>query len=172
VGAKTQVMDAEAAAPAANFETFFQDEYPRLLQAMVLLTASPAEAEDLAQEALTRAYERWEKVRGLESPIGYVYRTALNLNRKRLRRLAVRARIQLETRYESDPAAVVEARNEVLRVLATLPSAQREAVVLIDWLGMDADEAGRLLGIEAASVRGRLHRARAGLRQLLGESDE
>jgi RNA polymerase sigma-70 factor (ECF subfamily) len=170
--AKTEAMDADALAPAANFETFFRDEYPRLVRAMVLLTASPAEAEDLAQEALTRAYERWEKVRGLESPLGYVYRTALNLNRKRLRRLAVRARIRLEAHHGGDPATAVEARNEVLRLLAALPSAQREAVVLVEWLGLDADEAGQLIGIAAASVRGRLHRARAVLQKLAGEDDE
>lgn len=45
------------------------------------------------------------------------------------------------------------------------PGPQREALVLIEWLGYSAEEAGPLLGIQAASVRGRLHRAREGLRQ-------
>jgi DNA-directed RNA polymerase specialized sigma24 family protein len=44
-------------------------------------------------------------------------------------------------------------------------------VVLVDWAGMTAEEAARVLGIQPVSVRGRLHRARAALRQRLGDAD-
>jgi len=53
---------------------------------MYLLTGDRREAEDLAQEALVRAFERWSRVRSMANPPGYVYRTAINLNRNRLRR--------------------------------------------------------------------------------------
>ena len=74
------------------FGIFFDGEYPQLCRALVLLVGDAFEAEELAQEAMTRVLERWDRVREMDSPTGYVYRTALNLQRKRIRRLAVRAR--------------------------------------------------------------------------------
>ncbi|HEV8420016.1 MAG TPA: sigma factor, partial [Actinomycetota bacterium] len=77
---------AEAAtevAPGLSFEQFFASGYARLLRAMYLLTGSIAEADDIAQESMARVYERWERVRRMQSPQGYVFRTALNLNRRR-----------------------------------------------------------------------------------------
>ena len=155
-----------------GFEEFFQVEYPRTVKAVYLLTGSRAEAEDLAQEALARAYERWDRVRVMESPGGYVYRTAVNLNRKRLRRLAAAARRVFDPPAENDPMSAVEARSETVRLLMTLPKSQREALILVDWLGMGSEEAGRLLRIRPASVRSRVHRARAVLRERFGGSDE
>ncbi|MGH2637435.1 MAG: RNA polymerase sigma factor, partial [Actinomycetota bacterium] len=52
------------------------------------------------------------------------------------------------------------------------PRTQREVLVLVEWLGYTAEEAGGVLGIEPASVRGRLHRARKSLRARYGGSDE
>jgi DNA-directed RNA polymerase specialized sigma24 family protein len=43
-----------------------------------------AEAEDVAQEAMVRGYERWDRVQRADSPAAYVFRTTLNLNRKRI----------------------------------------------------------------------------------------
>ena len=73
---------------------------------------------------------------------------------------------------ENDPASEVETRSELRRVLASLPSSQREALVLVEWLGLDAEEAGSVLGIEAASVRGRIHRARRTINEHLGGEDD
>lgn len=161
----------ESQVETRSFERFFEDEYARLARALFLVTGDPGESEELAQEALVRVYERWDRVGGLESPTGYLYRTALNLHRSRLRRLAAAARRLVAPAPPSpDPAAVAEARDELGRALDALPRAQREAVVLVDWLGMDAAEAGRVLGIEAVSVRVRLSRARAALREALGGS--
>jgi RNA polymerase sigma-70 factor, ECF subfamily len=72
---------------ASVFEEFFLSQHERLFQALYLLTGDRSEADDLAQEALLRAYERWDRVGAMESPAGYVYRTALNLHRSQLRRL-------------------------------------------------------------------------------------
>jgi RNA polymerase sigma factor (sigma-70 family) len=156
-----------------RFEDFFRSTYPRLAQAGLLLTGDRAEAEDLAQEAMARAFERWDRVREMDEPEGYVYRTAMNMHRKRLRKAAVLDRLRLWERPRGmDPADEVEPRHEVLRILASLSREQREALVLTEWLGFTAEEAGRLLGIDAASVRGRSHRARQSIRQRHGGGDE
>jgi DNA-directed RNA polymerase specialized sigma24 family protein len=58
------------------------------------------------------------------------------------------------------------------RALAALPDGQREAVVLVEWVGLSAEEAGRVLGIEPVSVRVRLSRARATLRTAMEDRDD
>jgi RNA polymerase sigma factor (sigma-70 family) len=157
-----------------EFEPFFEREYPRLARALYLVAGDRVEAEDLAQEAMVRVYERWEHVRSTDSPAGYLYRTALNLHRSRLRRLAVRARRAVGLRPDPpvDPALEAEVRDEVDRALAALPDGQREAMVLVEWVGLSAEEAGRVLGIEPVSVRVRLSRARATLRTAMEDRDD
>lgn len=170
--AVTEHPGAEARNPEGDFAAFFAAENVRLARALYLLTGDSGEAEELAQDALVRVYERWERVREMGSPTGYLYRTALNLQRSRLRRLAARARRFSRVQAQADPAKAIEDRDEVARALASLPHGQREALILVEWLGMGAEEAGRVLRIEPVSVRVRLSRARAALRERFGGQDD
>jgi RNA polymerase sigma factor (sigma-70 family) len=155
-----------------DFEEFFRREYPRFVRSLYLLTGHLDEAEDLAQEALARTFGMWSTVQGMESPAGYAYRIALNLNRNRIRHLRVRARRLLMDARTVASTAPGNLQGEISAAVARLPRSQREAFVLVDWLGMDTEEAGRVLGIKAVSVRSRVHRARASLREQLGGPHE
>lgn len=115
-------LPIEVQTKVLDFESFFRAEYRSLSQALLLLVGDAFEAEEIAQETMTRVLERWDRVGTMDSPAGYAYRTALNLQRKR---------------------------------------------ILVDWLGMDAQEAADVLGIKPANVRVRLHRARSSLRDAL-----
>jgi RNA polymerase sigma-70 factor (ECF subfamily) len=163
-------LPIEAQPTAGEFESFFRAEYRSLCQALVLLVGDAFEAEEIAQETMTRVLERWDRVGEMESPTGYAYRTALNLQRKRIRRLAVRARRRFAPVPVADIGAGASDRHDVHRALQALPDGLRAALILVDWLDMDTDEAGRVLGIKPASVRVRLHRARSALRDALGET--
>jgi DNA-directed RNA polymerase specialized sigma24 family protein len=134
----TELRAFDARPTELDFEGFFSVEYPQLARAYYLLTGEAAEAEDLAQEAMARTFERWDRVGAMDSPAGYVYRIAFNLNQKRLRRLAVRARKLIGALQSPDPTEAVDTRNEVLLALQSVPAAQREALVLVGWFGMDA----------------------------------
>lgn len=168
--ATTGMMD-ERASERARFEGFFEAEYTRLARALYLMTDDVAESEDLAQEAMVRVYERWARVSAMESPTGFLYRTALNLHRSRMRRLAVRARRTWGGPAAVDPAVAAEVKGELGQALASLPDGQREALVLVEWLGMSDEDAGRVLGIKPVSVRVRVSRAKAALRGRDGEDD-
>jgi DNA-directed RNA polymerase specialized sigma24 family protein len=85
----------EVVAPT-DFEDFYRTEFPSLVRAMFLLVMDVDEAQELAQEAIVRVYERWDRVSAMTSPGGYLYRVARNLNRRRIRSLAVRARRRRE----------------------------------------------------------------------------
>jgi RNA polymerase sigma-70 factor (ECF subfamily) len=163
---------AEVIVEPEDFATFFRTQYVPLVRAFCLLTADRAEAEELAQEALARAYERWDRVGTMDSPSGYVYRIGVNLNRHRLRHLAVRARRALEMRRDSDVGDTPELRVELAEAIASLPRGQREAFMLVEWLGWTAEESAPILGLAPASVRSRVHRARAALRDRLEPEED
>lgn len=168
----TRVEPVEDAEEPVDFEGFFHREFPRLVKSLYLTTSNLLEAEELAQEAMARVFERWDRVKAMDAPGGYLYRTALNLNRKRIRRLAVRARRILRPPEAPDAMAASETKSDLVRALAGLPDGQKEALVLVDWLELTSEEAGRILGIRPASVRSRVHRARESLQERLGVRDE
>jgi RNA polymerase sigma-70 factor (ECF subfamily) len=168
MGTLALVMEASE----TDFDEFFRREYARLLSTMFLACGDRAEAEDLAQAAMVRALERWETVSSAASPAAYVYRIAFNANRSRMRRIAAALRRRSHQTEYRDPAEVAVQRADTLRALRSLSTADREAVLLVEWLQMSSEEAAAVLGIAASAVRGRLHRARAALRTLLGDDDD
>jgi RNA polymerase sigma factor (sigma-70 family) len=153
-----------------EFETFFRAEALSLGRALYLITGDRGEAEDLVQEAMARTYERWDRVRHMDSPAGYVYRAALNLHRRRWLRSRL---VPFPFPPPSpDPAEEAGLRSDVHRALQSLSRQQREAVVLVEWLGFDSETAASILQIRPSSVRTRLHRAKTTLRTQLGGIDE
>lgn len=153
---------------ASSFHRFVEDESASLYGALRLLTRDRNEAEDLMQEALLKVWERWEHVHALEDPTGYLYRTAMNLHRKRLRRAAVVVRHAIMPRPPRDELDEVESRDLVLRTLATLTPRQRMSLVLTDLLDYSSEDAGRSMGVKAATVRVLASQGRAALRDSMG----
>jgi RNA polymerase sigma factor (sigma-70 family) len=155
----------------SEFEVFFRRTYSELVRSLYLLTADLREAEELAQATMAQVYERWDRVSTMRSPVGYLYRTAINLNRKRLRHLAVRARRALLLGHRGHLAPEGEMRTELDEALNSLPARQRETFLLVEWIGLTVSEAAQQLGIQPSSVRSHVHRARAKLREHLGPED-
>jgi RNA polymerase sigma factor (sigma-70 family) len=170
--AEARPIEPSMRPPPASFEDFFAECYEPLLRALYLVTGDSHEAEELAQEACFRVYERWEQLQGTDNPAGYAYRAALNLRRSRLRRLATAARRTFR-REEPDPFQGVELRDSLRRALASVPLTQREALVLLDWVGLSDRDAAEILRISPEAVRMRASRARQTLREQIerGEDD-
>ncbi len=149
----------------SDFESFFGAEYVRLVRALVLVTGvRQVEAEDLAQEAMARVFERWDRVAAMETPSGYAFQVARNLHRRRLRSL-LRAPRVVAADHGEDPAAIAGARRDVRSALLALSRRDREVLVLVGVLGLSNREAAETLGINDGALRVRLHRARAAFRE-------
>jgi RNA polymerase sigma factor (sigma-70 family) len=161
-------VDSEILDLASSFELFVDAETVRFHSALRLLARDRAETEDLMQDAFLKVWERWEHVRSLDDPSGYLYRTAMNLHRKRLRRAAVAIRHAIGPRPPHDQLDEVESRDTVLRALATLSPRQRMSLVLMDLLDYSSEEAGRLMGVKATTVRVLVSQGRAALRDSMG----
>ena len=94
--------DPQTAPPASGsaFDDFFAEYRTGLFGALWLVTRDRHEAEELTQDAFVKVWERWDRVRELDDPVGYLYRTGMNLSRNRRRRagLAVRRAVRMAPR--------------------------------------------------------------------------
>jgi RNA polymerase sigma factor (sigma-70 family) len=162
----------DACVQPPSFETFYETERDGLFGALVLITGSRAEAEELTQDAFLALWERWDRVAAMEEPTGYLYRTAMNGFRKRRRRAAVALRRAVGAAPEADAFAAADARQIVGRALAGLSRRQRAALVMTELLGFSSEEAGRALGIKPVTVRVLASQGRAAMKQIVGSSDE
>jgi RNA polymerase sigma factor (sigma-70 family) len=158
-------MPAEEAAvvtTAQSFEEFYGATFRHLFTALCLVAENRYEAEEVAQEAFVRVYERWDRVGALDDPTAYLFRVSTNVFRSRYRRasLGLRRAFVLAP-MPTDDLAAVEDRDAVVRLLRGLQPRQRAAVLLTEILDFSAEETGRMLGVRASSVRSLTTRARA-----------
>jgi len=152
---------AEAAA-RQDFDDFYTRSAPRLIRHGYALTGDLAEAQDIAQEAFARAWQRWPAVRDCDSPEAWVRRVATNLAASRWRRIRVaraaagQAAEQLAPEVSTDTVALVVG-------LRTLPERQRTVLVLHYMCDMTVDQIAVELGCPPGSVKSWLSRGRTAL---------
>jgi RNA polymerase sigma-70 factor (ECF subfamily) len=166
------VTDSGPAGTDLSFAEFFDGHHAQLFGTLCLMAGSYAEAEDLMQDAFLRLWERWDRVGSISDPTSYLYRTAFNLYRSRLRRITRAARRVLTPAPGPDAFEAVETRDRLARGLRRLSARQRAAIVLTDLMGYSSEEAGRQLGIKAVTVRVLSSQARASLRDSMEDVDE
>jgi RNA polymerase sigma-70 factor (ECF subfamily) len=128
-------------------------------------------ADDLVQETLHTAWERAPPEAALHSPRGWlatVLRNRLRMTRRGDARRAVReshgATDPVEVRTPSDELARLELLGLVMERLQALPELDRRIITLRFFDDLDAPAIGARLSLPPATVRSRLHRALARLR--------
>ncbi len=154
-----------AAGHGDRFEDRFDDLAAVAYRVVYRLLGDRQDAEDLAQEALTRAYQRWRRVRGHAEP--WVARVAANLALDAIRRGKRRPVVAdhgLAERAAPAGEPVVE-RVDLVRVLQALPRRQREVVVLRHLADLSEVDTARELGISVGSVKQHASRGLAALRE-------
>jgi len=153
-----------------DFRTFFEDEHRGLLKALHFVTGDRAEAADLMQESFLKLWERWDRIDTIQDPRAYLFRIALNGSKMRARR-AARAAGRLLPVTVRDPYDDVDVREDVRQMLRSLSPRQRAALVLLDLYGYGSEEAGRIMGVRASTVRALATQGRAALRATGGRDD-
>ncbi|MCA9514027.1 MAG: sigma-70 family RNA polymerase sigma factor [Myxococcales bacterium] len=144
------------------------------------LTGSPDQAEDLVQEALTKAFTAYERLREDTRHRAWVFTILRNTFLSKTRKSGREAPLddaELVPDLGADPVDDVVVRaedgfrhgfeDEVLEALQALPEAHRTAVVLCDVEGLSYDEIAVVLECPIGTVRSRIHHARRRLRQTL-----
>ena len=133
--------------------------------AWLVAGGSPADAEDLVQEALTRLYGRWRVV---DDPDAYARAIIARLNVSVWRKL----HREVATGWHTDrgvPDERIEnlgADGPVLRAVLALPSRPRTAIVLRFWCDYSDEQAAEVMGCTPTTVRSHVHRGLTRLREI------
>lgn len=162
---------------AVSFEDFVQARSGSLLRTALLLAGqNRAEAEDLLQLALERAYRHWGRVCATGEPERYVRRILANASADRWRRLARRPELALRPDDSGpgvpDQAATLAERDYLLRALAALPPRQRAVLVLRYYDDFSEAEVAEALGCTIGTVKSHAARALARLREAVNAAPE
>ena len=93
-----------AAEHAPTFELFFQEQYEGVYGSLCLITRNRHEAEEIAQDAFVRMWERWDRVDAIADPVAYVHSIAMNAFRRRSRRATMAIRRALRMMQPTMPS--------------------------------------------------------------------
>jgi len=167
------------AGDVAAFELLAGAHADRLFAVLLRLLGDRAEAADVAQEVMLRAWRGIGRFRGSSRFFTWLYRIAVNeANRALARRSRQPAAVpvddarQLPAPAGEQPDRLVEQaelRRALGDALASLPPAYRTAIVLRDIEGLPTRDAAEIAGIGQAAFKSRLHEARRKLRAALGD---
>jgi RNA polymerase sigma-70 factor (ECF subfamily) len=137
--------------------------------AVALRTVGDRElAADAVQEAFIAAFRRADRFRGESAVTTWLHRITVNCAIDRLRRQRPTSPLpEIDPADRHDRYAQAETALDVHAALATLPEAQRLALVLVDMEGLSVTEAATVLGVAPGTVKSRCSRGRAALAPLL-----
>lgn len=139
-------------------DTRFRELHDRrdaLYRAVALAVGDVWVAAEAIDEAMTRAYERWDRVASYDNPEGWVYRVAVNWSRSALRK---RRNEVLQDAVPEQESAERSPDFELRDALQRLPVRFRAVVVarfLLDW---STEETATALRIPEGTVKSRLKR--------------
>jgi RNA polymerase sigma-70 factor (ECF subfamily) len=153
----------------SEFEDWYAGHYRRLVATMYLVSGDRARAAEAVDEACARAFERWSRVRAMESPAGWTLVVARNALRtaQRSEKRRITAHRRAETSQSAPPP---DMHLEVWDAVRRLPRRQRE-VIALRYLGdLREREIADILSIAPGTVARALHDARQALAEALYES--
>lgn len=158
--------------PRRDFERSVRDELPTLYRVARRMVRSPEEAEDLVQQCLVKAFRAWDRFDGshLRSWLIRILRNECASRHRSLAAQSQEAELEetsaIEGPFWDEVTWRVDAEH-VMRELDRLPEEYRTTLQLCDVEQFSYEEAAQAMAIPIGTVRSRLFRARAILRQRL-----
>jgi RNA polymerase sigma-70 factor (ECF subfamily) len=164
---KVEADDSEAPF-SEQFSERIAENQRRVFQIAYSVPGNAADAEDVAQEAFLRAFQKSATLREAEKFRAWInriaFRLALNRQRGARRRLArdtawhtTEIRASIDGEKEAEQKMMLE---DLRGKIEGLPEKLRSALRLSLVAGMEAEDVGATLGIPAGTVRSRVHAAR------------
>lgn len=174
-------MERSRAGDVESFNALVETYQGQVYSFCLRMLASREEAEDAAQETFLSAYRHLAGFRG-GSFRAWLLRIAANACTDELRRRRRRPRVSLDAPSNDSSAALevpdqaespeqralrTELGRQIEAALMELPRDQRQAVILCDLHGLSYEEIGESTGSSLGTVKSRISRGRARLRELL-----
>lgn len=138
-----------------RFEDFYEGRRNHLARALAITLRSDDLGNEAADEAMTRAYQRWRTVRGYSNPMGWLYRVGLNWARTRLRKEKREVPVPVPERAVEDKGVF---EPELEAALAEITVDQRAVLVLRFYFDWDIDRVAHTLEIPVGTVKSRQKR--------------
>ncbi len=158
-----------AAARERDFAAFYDATWGRTVACAYAVAGDLGAAEEIAQEAYTRAWSRWSRLSTYDEPAAWVRTVASRLAVSRWRR-ARTALTHLARQRPPEPTRGPDGSSVLLvRALRELPEPQRRALVLHHLAGLPVAEVAAIEGCPEGTVKARLSRGRTALAARLGE---
>jgi RNA polymerase sigma-70 factor (ECF subfamily) len=156
-----------------RFTAMFREHYPRVL-AFVLRRTDPVRAHDVVADTFTAAWRHFDRLP--VEPLPWLFRVARGCLANELRTDRRQARIAEKIAGRGvepapDHALSVIADAGLRQAMTRLSPADREALLLVGWEGLDNETAASVLGCSAVTFKVRVHRARRRLARLLESAD-
>ncbi|WBB65862.1 SigE family RNA polymerase sigma factor [Micromonospora sp. WMMD812] len=150
-----------------GFEEFYRTTRHRVVTVLYALGGDLAEAQDAAQEAYVRAWQRWERISAYGDAEAWVRTVGHRLLINRWRK--IRNGLVAYRRHGTDPAVPPPSENTVALVAALrrLPAEQREAIVLHHLADLSVAEIAAQTSAPTGTVKARLARGRKSLATML-----
>jgi RNA polymerase sigma-70 factor (sigma-E family) len=159
-----------SSADAPTFEEYAGSAWPSLYRYAYLLAGNHADAEDIAQQTLLKAYRAWSRIKDSDSPTAYLRRmltnTYLSHRRPKQRRLELLTDAPPEP--SRAPAGGPEERLALWPHVKSLPPRQRAVIVLRYYEDLSEQEIADALGCSRGNVKSTAHHALKALRAALG----
>lgn len=155
-----------------QFKQSVEDSRPRLFRMALAWCGQADLADDLCQEALTRALQNQQQLRSMEKFNAWIFTILANCWREHLRRRRPHVEFE-ETDHACEQRSIEEdhQQNDLIAHLKTqvaqLPDMQRQVLTLVDLEEFSYAETADILEVPIGTVMSRLHRARAQLRAQL-----
>jgi RNA polymerase sigma-70 factor (ECF subfamily) len=165
------VTAARRGSEAAFLELFDEHRRP-LFRFAYRMTQSVADAEDVVQECFLQLLRPECSYDPAATPIRtYLFGVVRNQSLKRLEKRVAPVAGERTARDASPEkeALQVELQEAVARAVSALPPPLREVLLLAHYEQLTVDEIARVVGVESTTVKSRLQRARAELRETLAE---
>ncbi len=155
--------------PLLPFEDFYREQRATIGRALAVTLRDTQLAAEAIDEAMARAYQRWNRVQALDNPGGWVYRVGLNWSRSFLRRVSRPAPIWMTSSVVTIDGSALDPAIE--QALAQLSVEQRAVVVCRLLMGYSESQTAVALDLRPGTVKSRLARATTRLQSLLSPLD-
>ncbi|MDO5502111.1 MAG: RNA polymerase sigma factor SigM [Actinomycetia bacterium] len=167
-----ELLKRHVAGDADAFGEIFRRHRDRMWAVALRTTSDPELAADAVQEAFIAAFRRADRFRGDSAVTTWLHRITVNASIDRMRRERPTSPLpDIDPADRHDRHDQAETAIDVRAALATLPEAQRLALVLVDMQGLSVAEAAQVLDVAEGTIKSRCARGRAALAPLLAQHD-
>jgi RNA polymerase sigma-70 factor (sigma-E family) len=151
----------------------YRDHRLALVRLAYVLLGDVHSAEDVVQDAFTRAQPKWDRLHDTDAALAYLRSAVLNAARSMLRRRAVASRLRFSP-FSNEASAealalLADDSRAVVVALGNLPRRHQEVLVLRYWGGLSEKEIAAALGIAVGTVKSSASRGMASLERMMGD---